>query len=140
MSTEQKPATEPKAEPNALAATISASWEQFKQGKLLSYPMMAVVLLLIAGIGITVYIVGEKRKAESAKWTDLDSRYSYSIKSLEEFAEKPENAGGIQAKLATLEIARATRAKRHRHDVRHCSKRFGRQQDHRNAQDRSAEH
>lgn len=103
MSTEQKPApTEPKAEPNTLATGLSTGWERFTQGKLISYPMMAVVLVVVAGVGVTWWIVHERRKAESAKWVELDGLSSTSA--LDEFAKKYPNTP--QAKLAELEIAR----------------------------------
>jgi hypothetical protein len=114
MSTEQKPPatnvphpthspTEPKAEPNALARALTGGWEKFKQGKLLSYPMMALILLIVTGIGLTWWIVRERRGAESARWTKFDGLSS--ISSLEEFVK--ENPDTKQAKLANLEIARA---------------------------------
>ncbi len=103
MSTEQKPAPiEPKTEPNTLATGLSTGWERFTQGKLISYPMMALVLVVVAGVGVTWWIVHERRKAESAKWVELDGLSSASA--LDEFAKKYPNTP--QAKLAELEIAR----------------------------------
>jgi hypothetical protein len=115
MSTEQKPATTPtppathaahateaKHEPNALAQGLTNFWDNFKQGKLLSYPMMALILFVVAGVGVTWWIIRERRIAESARWADLDKRSTPS--SLEEFAKA--NPNTIQAKLANLEIAR----------------------------------
>ena len=113
MSTEQKPPatnaphpthapTEPKAEPNALARALTNGWEKFKQGKLLSYPMMALLLLIVTGIGLTWWIVHERRKDNSAKWVELDGMSS--IAALKDYAEKHPDTK--QAKLANLEIAR----------------------------------
>lgn len=105
MSTEQKPATpanEPKPEPNALASGITTGWEKFKQGKLISYPMMALILFLIVGIGVTWWLLYERSKTQSARWVELDSRASEA--SLKEFIDA--NPGTIQAKIAKLEIAR----------------------------------
>jgi hypothetical protein len=107
MSTEQKPPatepkTEPKTEPNALASVLSTGWDKFKQGKLISYPMMAALLIVVAGVGVTVWIVGERRRAESAKWTELDGVST--VAGLEEFAQK--NPNTPQEKLARLEVAR----------------------------------
>ena len=105
MSTEQQPpppAAAPKDEPNALAAGLSTGWEQFKQGKLISYPMMALFLVVVAGIGVTWWIVRERSRAESAKWVELDGLTSPAR--LEEFAKAHPNT--IQAKIADLEIAR----------------------------------
>ena len=107
MSTEQKPApiepkTEPKVEPNALSTGLSSGWERFTQGKLISYPMMALLLVAVAGIGVTWWIVHERRKAESAKWVELDGLTTTA--GLDEYAKKFPNTP--QAKLAELEIAR----------------------------------
>jgi hypothetical protein len=110
MSTEQKPAPatnppQPKAEPNVLAQSLAGGWEKFKQGKLISYTAMAVILLVVAAVGATWWIVSERRKAESAKWTELDEDYRLaSPAALDEYAKK--YPGTIQAKLAMLEIAR----------------------------------
>lgn len=95
--------TEPKAEPNALARALTGGWEKFKQGKLISYPLMALLLLIVTGIGVTWWLVHERRVANSAKWTELDGLSS--ISSLEEFAKK--NPDTMQAKIANLEVARA---------------------------------
>ncbi len=108
MSTEQKPPetelpkTEPKAEPSLLATKLATGWEQFKQGKLLSYQLMALILVIVAGIGTWVYIARGNRKAESALWTELDALQSAS--SLEEFAKK--NPNTVQGRIATLDAAR----------------------------------
>lgn len=107
MSTEQKPAPtepkhEPKVEPNALTTGLSSAWERFAQGRLISYPMMALLLVLVAGIGVTIWIVRERRAAELAKWVELDGLTTTAA--LEEFIKKYPNTK--QAKLAELEIAR----------------------------------
>lgn len=108
MSTEPKPATappakhDPKPEPNALASSLTGGWDKFKQGKLISYPLMALILVVVAGIGVTVYITRANRKAESAKWVELTSLNS--VKGLEEFATN--NPGTVQGRLAALDVAR----------------------------------
>lgn len=93
---------EPKAEPNALAAALGGAWDRFKQGKLVSYTTMALLLVLTAGIGVTVWIVGERRKGDSGKWVALDGVQG--IKGFEEFAST--NPNTKQAQLAALEVAR----------------------------------
>lgn len=113
MSTEQQqqpaPATphatnptEAKAEPNALARALTGGWEKFKQGQLLSYPMMALLLLIVTGIGVTWWIMRERVKTRSAMWVELDGLGSN--EALDDFAKKYPNT--MQAKLATLERAR----------------------------------
>lgn len=94
---------EAKAEPNALAAAIGGAWDRFKQGKLLSYSTMALLLVLTAAIGVTVWVVGERRKGDSGKWVALDG--TSGIRGLEEFAR--DNPNTKQARLAALEVARA---------------------------------
>ena len=64
MSTEQQPpppATAPKAEPNALAASLNTGWEQFKQGKLISYPMMALILVIVGLVNRNQWLVSGTR-------------------------------------------------------------------------------
>lgn len=95
-------AQEPKGEANALAAAIGGAWDRFKQGKLLSYSTMALLLVVTAAVGVGWWIVFERRKGESAKWVALDT--TTGIKGLEEFAGA--NPNTIQARLASLEIAR----------------------------------
>jgi hypothetical protein len=107
MSTEQKPApatsaTEPKAEPNALAHGLTTGWERFKQGKLISYPMMALIILVVTVIGVGWWILHERRKAQALMWVELDGLSA--VSSLEEYAKKHPNT--MQAKIANLEIAR----------------------------------
>jgi hypothetical protein len=94
---------EPAPEPNALARGLQSSWDKFKQGKLLSYPMMALLLLLVTGVGVGWWIVHERNKTRSGLWVELDLLSS--VSSLEEFAKK--NPDTTQGKLANLEIARA---------------------------------
>lgn len=107
MSTEQKPAEqpvakhEPKAEPNALASSLTGGWDKFKQGRLISYPIMALILLVVAGIGVTIYITRSNSKAESAKWVELDSIGT--IEGWEEFAGK--NPNTAQGRVAGLRAA-----------------------------------
>lgn len=94
---------EAKTEPNALAAAIGGAWDRFKQGKLLSYSTMALLLVFTAAIGVTVWVVGERRKGDSGKWVALDG--TSGVKGLEEFASA--NPNTKQARLAALEVARS---------------------------------
>ena len=108
MSTEQKPAPtppappapapaapvakhEPKAEPNALAQSLAGRWEKFKQGKLLSYPMMALILVVVAGVGVAIYISRSNSKTESALWVEWDAAMQGPVSGMDEFAEKHPN-------------------------------------------------
>ncbi|MBN9120066.1 MAG: hypothetical protein J0I06_13030 [Planctomycetes bacterium] len=95
-------ATEPKADPNALARALTDGWDKFKQGKLVSYPMMAILLLVVTAVGLTWWIVHSRRAEQSARWTELDGLSTPAA--LEEYAKKYPDT--VQAKLANLEIAR----------------------------------
>jgi hypothetical protein len=97
MSTEQKD-----LEQNALASRLSRGWEKFKQGKLISYPMMAVLLVVVTGIGLYFWISSERKKAASALWTEMESLTT--VTALEEFAER--NADKPVARVARLHAAR----------------------------------
>lgn len=98
MSTEQKP-----TEPNALASGLGRTWTNFKQGKLVSYKVMAVVLLVAAAIGLWWYITAERKKAASKVWLEFDE--ANTVEKLEELAKKDPNA--VAARLAKLSVARA---------------------------------
>jgi hypothetical protein len=115
MSTEQKPATpqqpatpppatEPKHEPTALAAGLTNAWDNFKQGKLLSYPLMALLLIAVALIGGGWWFLHTQHSADSARWREWDGLST--IPEYQKFAEDKQNANTIQAKLSNLEIAR----------------------------------
>jgi hypothetical protein len=97
MSTEQKDTDQ-----NALAARLSGFWGNFKQGKVISYKLMAVLLILVATIGSTWYILSERRKANSQRWMGLEE--ANSITSLEDISKN--NPNTIQDRLARLQIAR----------------------------------
>ena len=85
MSTEQKD-----LESNALAARLSRGWEKFKQGKLISYPMMAVLLLLVAGLGLWWWISHERVKAASKVWLELEG--ANTVSALEEYSKTHANS------------------------------------------------
>lgn len=108
MSTEQKPAnpphpvSQPKQEPNALASGLSDAWAKFKGGQLLSYPLMALILLVVAGVVGGWWFLHERSKAASARWVGFDTRNS--VSDLEQYAA--DNPNTIQARLANLEVAR----------------------------------
>lgn len=97
MSTEQKDLEE-----NALASRLSRGWDKFKQGKLISYRMMALILVAVTAIGLTWYILRERTKQASKLWFQLESVSTLS--SLEEFAkEHPNTKAG---RVARLHVAR----------------------------------
>jgi hypothetical protein len=97
MSTEHKDADQ-----NALATRLNRSWDSFKQGKIISYKLMAVLLILVATIGSTWYILFERRKANSQRWMALEE--ANSISSLEDISKN--NPNTMQDRLARLQITR----------------------------------
>ena len=98
MSTEQK--NDP--ETTALATKLTTGWEQFKQGKLVSYKAMAVILLVVAGVGLWLYIRSEQASAASKPWNELEA--ASSLAALEEFAKA--NPNTIAGRVAELHAAR----------------------------------
>jgi hypothetical protein len=97
MSTEQKD-----LEQNALAARLNRAWENFKQGKLIGYKWMAILLLVVTAGGLWWYISHERSKADSARWIALEEANTPAA--LEELSAA--NPGTIQDKLARLQLAR----------------------------------
>jgi hypothetical protein len=100
MSTEQKAKD---TEQNALASRLSNFWTNFKQGKLISYKTMAILLIIVAVLGTWWYIARESRKAVSALWMDLDEATTPT--KLEELIKKDPKA--VVARVAELDLARA---------------------------------
>jgi len=66
MSAEQK-----ETEQNALATSLTGAWSNFKQGKLISYKLMALLLILVVGLGLWAYISSERRKTTSKQWFEF---------------------------------------------------------------------
>jgi hypothetical protein len=66
------PAPTQPAAPNPIAERLSSIWQDIKSGKILSYRMMAGILILAALIGLGIYLWVEGRTADSAKWVALD--------------------------------------------------------------------
>jgi hypothetical protein len=98
MSAEQK-----NTEQNALARGLTSTWTRFKEGKLISYKLMAVILLLVAGLGLWWYIASERRKSASQQWMALDEARSVDL--LEKVAKTEGNP--TASHVADLAIARA---------------------------------
>ena len=94
--------TEKDTDQNALAARLNRFWDRFKKGEVLSYKLMAVLLILGATIGVTWYILAERKSANSKRWVGLDE--ANSAAALEDFAKA--NPNTIQEKLARLQLAR----------------------------------
>lgn len=97
MSTEQKD-----IEQNALASRLSRSWASFKQGKLVGYKWMAIILLVVTALVLWWYISHERKKANSARWVALDAANTPAA--LEEVTAN--NPDTIQGRLARLQLAR----------------------------------
>jgi hypothetical protein len=97
MSTEQKD-----LETNALASRLTGTWDRFKKGQLVSYRVMAVVLLVAAGGFVWWYIAHERSREKVRAWIDLGS--ADSIAGLEKFREGHKNE--LVGRLAALNEAR----------------------------------
>ena len=97
MTTEHKD-----SEQNALAARLGRTWANFKEGKLLSYRTMAILLLLCGGLGLWWYISAERRKANSLHWMDFDE--ANTVSKLEDLKKSAPNTN--LPKIADLLIAR----------------------------------
>jgi hypothetical protein len=95
MSTEQK-------DQNALAARLSGFWDNFRQGKIISYKWMAILLIAVSAIGVTWYIISERRAGASLRW--MDEAEANTREAQEDISKK--YPGTIQDKLARLQIAR----------------------------------
>jgi hypothetical protein len=98
MSTEHKK----DAETTVLAEKLTTGWEQFKQGKLIGYKWMALILLAVTAIGLFLYIRTGQVAETSKVWVELDG--ASTIPALEEFAKK--NPNTTAAKVADLHVAR----------------------------------
>jgi len=98
MSTEQKA-----SEQTALAARLSGFWNNFKQGKVISYKWMAILLILVSAIGVTWYILSERRAAASKRW--MEEEEANTAEAQDEMSKK--YPGTILDKLARLQIARS---------------------------------
>ena len=108
MSTDQRvvvpPAAAPKsAEPTMLAAGLKSSWQRFKAGQLLSYRLMAVLLLVAAGLGLWWYVSYQRRTSDSALNSELEKLSS--VAQFEAFVAAHPNTR--QATYARLQVARA---------------------------------
>jgi hypothetical protein len=97
MSTEQKD-----LEQNALAARMNNAWDSFKQGKLIGYKVMAVLLILVAAVGCVVYILVERGALSSNSWRQFSE--ANTLSGFEEISKARPNT--IEDRLARLAIAR----------------------------------
>jgi hypothetical protein len=97
MNTEQK-----NQDQNALSIRVNQYWGNFKQGKIISYKLMAALLLLVATAGTLIYIFYERGKADSKLWVELEE--ANTLTSLEDISKN--NPNTIQDRLARLQIAR----------------------------------
>lgn len=66
------PDQEERLETNSLADWLGRTWTRFKTGQLVSYPVMALTLLIVAGIALFVYIRSAQADAASRAWVALE--------------------------------------------------------------------
>jgi hypothetical protein len=111
MSTEQKPQPaggspaphhKEHYETTALGTTLISNWGKFKQGKLISYKMMGIILVAGTAIGLLIYIWAEKRSLSSKYWMELEG--ANSLASLEDFSKA--HGDSTVGRVAELDRAR----------------------------------
>lgn len=97
MSTEQKDLDQ-----NAFALRMNRFWNKFKQGKVIDYRLMGLLLILAVSIIAIAYIVIERNKAVSTSWMRFEEANSQSA--FDEISKNSQNT--VEGRLARLEIAR----------------------------------
>ena len=100
MSTEQKD-----TEQNALAARLGRVWTNFKQGKLISYKVMAILLIVVAVLGTWWYISSASKTAGSQRWVDMDA--ANTLGELEALVKREQGSNAVTAQIAELQLARS---------------------------------
>jgi hypothetical protein len=101
MSTET-PTTPAPAEAPTPRAAVRATWQKFKRGELVSYRVMAVMLIFLAGLGFFWYMSIQGQVGESKQWLDLE--LASSPEELEKITtEYPKS---VPAQLAEFHLAR----------------------------------
>lgn len=86
----------------ALAARISRLWDNFKQGKLIGYRLMALFLIVIAVVFTVWYIIHERSKANSQRWRSFEEANTQAA--FEEISKN--NPNTLQDRMARFQIAR----------------------------------
>lgn len=101
MSTES-PTTPAPADTPSPGAAVRAVWQKFKRGELVSYRVMAVLLIVLAGLGFFWYMSIQGQVGESKLWLDLE------LASTPEDLEKivTEHPNSVPGKLAEFHLAR----------------------------------
>lgn len=89
-------------DPNAVAVRINQFWTNFKQGKIISYKLMGLILLLLVVTGTIIYISYETVHANSALWRAFVE--ADSLASAEELSKN--NPNSLPDRLARLQVAR----------------------------------
>ena len=107
MSTEQKPPQpvphhKEHLETTALGETLIGGWAKFKQGQLISYKWMGIILIAVTAIVVIAYIWSEKTKVRSQLWVELESQNSPTA--LKDFAKN--NPDTMAGRVAEFDLAR----------------------------------
>ncbi|QDU21109.1 tetratricopeptide repeat protein [Urbifossiella limnaea] len=102
MSTESPTTPPPPAETTTPGAAIKAAWQRFTRGELVSYRVMAILLILIVGVGVLWFMNFQGNVAGSRQWLDLE------LASTTEDLEKviSDYPGTAPAKVAEFHLAR----------------------------------
>jgi len=103
MSTET-PTTPSTTDAPSPRTAVRATWQKFKRGELVSYRVMAVMLIFLAGLGFFWFITIQNEVGDSKKWLDLEM--ASSPEALEAIINEPAYRDSVPAQLAEFHLAR----------------------------------
>ncbi|HYH65345.1 MAG TPA: hypothetical protein VD866_11675 [Urbifossiella sp.] len=103
MSTET-PTTPSTTDAPSPRTAVRATWTKFKRGELVSYRVMAVMLIFLAGLGFFWFITIQNEVGDSKKWLDLEM--ASSPDALEAIINEPAYRESVPAQLAEFHLAR----------------------------------
>jgi hypothetical protein len=89
-------------EKNALATSLSGAWARFRQGRLIGFKWLALLLVAVTALGLWWYISSARKAENSRLWVLLDE--ANTREALEELVKTHPNT--IQARIARLDLAR----------------------------------
>jgi hypothetical protein len=89
-------------ETTSLGTSLIHGWTKFKAGQLISYKWMGIILIAIAAVFVTLYILSERGVANAQRWMELENANSRAA--LTEFAER--NPNTLAGNVAEMDLAR----------------------------------
>lgn len=102
MSTESPTTPPPASDSPSPGAAIKAVWQKFTRGELVSYRVMAILLLILVGVGVLWFMNFQGNVRDSKQWLDLE--LASTPEALEEVIKEHPNSP--PAKLAEFHLAR----------------------------------